>query len=237
MDIKILFNNESPEERFLGGWGFSCLIDNRILFDTGEKEESLFNNMQNMGVKALDIEAVIISHNHWDHTGGLWGLLREKKGLKVYGCLGFGPEFRDTVAKLGGDFVATERFMKIRDDIFVTGEILGTYKGLNMPEQTIVIKTEKGITVITGCSHPGIIKILESVKEKFPQEEIYFVFGGFHLMEKSSDEIENIIKRFKDIGVKKVGPTHCTGRSAVNLFRKEYGSECVEIEIGQMIKV
>lgn len=81
-----------------------------------------------------------------------------------------------------------EKFAEIAKNIFVTGEIPGVYKDEYLPEQALVVKTKKGITVIAGCSYPGIVKILKKVKRQFPQDKLYFVFGGFHLKDTSKVE-------------------------------------------------
>ena len=232
MEVKIVFDNEVMNDKFMAGWGFSCLVDKRILFDTGEKAEYLFNNMANMDIDVSCIEKVVISHDHWDHTGGLWELLKKRKGIKVYACPGFSAKFKDKVKELQGELRQIDKLAEVGKDIFVTGEISGVYKGAYMPEQALVIKTEKGITIITGCSHPGIVKIVTKVKEQFPGEEIYLVFGGFHLMEKDKREIRVIADRLKEMGVQKVGPTHCTGYEAQQIFKEKDGDNFISVKAG-----
>jgi len=105
-----------------------------------------------------------------------------------------------------------------------------------MPEQSLVVKTVNGLTVITGCAHPGIIKILEVVKKNF-DEYIYMVMGGFHLKNKEESDIVSIIKRFKEMKIKKVAPMHCTGDRAVKLFAKEYGDNFIEVRAAPVIEV
>ena len=91
---------------------------------------------------------------------------------------------------------------------------------------------EKGLIVITGCSHPGIVTILERVKEFFPQEKIFAVLGGFHLLDKGKREIDYIIEKFKSLGVEKVGPTHCTGWEAIKAFQEAYGDNFLSLGAG-----
>ncbi|MEA3328871.1 MAG: MBL fold metallo-hydrolase [Candidatus Omnitrophota bacterium] len=237
MRIHILFNNESLSRKFSVGWGFSCLVGNHILFDTGENEKYLFRNMKSMNVDISNIETVVISHEHWDHTGGLWGILEQNRGLKVYVCPGFSKEFKKQVENLHGKLIEADKFVEISKNIFITGEMPGTYNGRYMPEQALVVTTENGITAITGCAHPGIIKMIESIKEKFFNKRFYLAFGGFHLTNKDEKAIKTIVERFKQMGIKKAGPAHCSGKAAEQIFNKEYEDNFIAIRTGQVLKV
>jgi len=237
MHAVILYDNQSSNDRFQSGWGFSCLVDGHILFDTGEAPESLFHNMAQFGVDPLDIEAVVISHNHWDHTGGLWELLKKCPGLPVYACPGFGEEFGNNVLKFKGNLVESLTFRKIDSRIAVTGEIPGQYKGESMPEQALTIKSKHGLTVITGCSHPGILNIIQRVKENFPNEVIHLVLGGFHLMNEEPKTIKSIVKSMKELGVENVGPTHCTGEEAQIIFKNSYRDHFIPIGVGKQLEM
>jgi 7,8-dihydropterin-6-yl-methyl-4-(beta-D-ribofuranosyl)aminobenzene 5'-phosphate synthase len=96
---------------------------------------------------------------------------------------------------------------------------------------------EKGLLVLTGCSHPGIINILGKVKENFPDKNIFSVIGGFHLLDKKGSEIEFVADEFKKMEIKKVGLTHCSGRLAEEIFKKHYGEDFIKIKYKQMIEI
>ncbi len=228
MRIKVLYDKQGLEEKFRTGWGLSFLIDDRVLFDTGEKGEWLVENMQFLGVNINKIEAVVISHDHWDHHGGLWEILRLRKGLKVYICPGFSKEFKDRAKEFQAELIETGKLIEITQNIFITGEI---------PEQAVVLKTENGLTVITGCAHPGILKIIEKVKSKFPEESIYFVLGGFHLVDLDRRAVEIVSENFKRMNVLKAGPTHCSGDIGEDIFRKAYNENFMPIRAGQIMEV
>ena len=236
MDIKILFDSVALDNRFLTGWGVSYLIDGRILFDTGDKSSSLLRNMKNIDVDISNLKTVVISHDHWDHRSGLWGVLKENPKLKVYACPNFSRRFKNKVKSCGGQLIEADEFTPITKNVYTTGEIRGTYAGRYMPEQAVVLKTRKGMTVLTGCAHPGIIKIIENVKQNI-SGSIYLVLGGFHLMGRHKKTIEPMVDKFRQLDIKKVAPTHCTGKNATKIFRKTYSGDFLEVKVGQIIEI
>lgn len=236
MKATIIYDN-TAEEGYQSGWGLSCLVDQKILFDTGKAPDPLFYNMDRLNVDVNKIEAVVISHDHWDHAGGLWELLKKRKGLTVYACPGFSADFKKKVKRLGGTLIEAESHLRINQNISVTGEIPGEYKGSSMPEQALMVKTERGITVITGCSHPGIVMMIQKAKAIFPRERIALVLGGFHLMNQNRKNIESIVSAIKDMGVEKIGPTHCTGQEAQRIFKNSYKDHFLFIIAGQTLDI
>ncbi|MBN1898183.1 MAG: MBL fold metallo-hydrolase [Spirochaetes bacterium] len=235
MEIKILYDNRT-KDNFNAGWGFSCLINSNILFDTGESADPLLRNLKKMDIKVNDIESIIISHDHWDHTGGLWKMLEQKPDRKVYACPHFSHIFKNKVIHFKADLIEVDKFKQISRNIYLTGEIEGMYKLSTIAEQALVIKTKKGLTVITGCAHPGIINIVEHVKRNLT-DDIHLVMGGFHLMNNSQDEVIDIIEKFRQYNITFVGPCHCTGEEAITLFKKEYKDHFIDIRAGEIIQV
>jgi hypothetical protein len=127
-------------------------------------------------------------------------------------------------------------YVKICKDVYSTGELEGTYNGLPKNEQSLIIDTPDGLVVITGCAHSGIVNILKKSKEIL-NKNIYLVLGGFHLLNSSDDEIKQIIKEFKSLGVKKCGATHCTGDNAIALFKEAYGQDYIPMGVGKVIQL
>ncbi|MDI6793771.1 MAG: MBL fold metallo-hydrolase [bacterium] len=235
MQIKVLADSNAVDKRFSIGWGVSFLAGKKVLFDTGEKGNVLLNNMQLMDVPAGNIKAVVLSHDHWDHTGGLWSLLEQNREIKVYACPNFSSEFKEKVRSAGAELIEASRFTQIAEDIYTTGEIAGVYAGKYMAEQSLVIKAERGLVILTGCAHPGIITILEKVKENL-DENIRLVMGGFHLMGKERRLISLIVGKFRQFKVARAAPTHCSGKDAEELFQEEYQENFVPIKAGMVIE-
>jgi len=236
VEIKILFDSKRRSRKFLIGWGVSYLIKNRILFDTGEDSGCLFNNMDHMGVKINDIETIVISHDHFDHTGGLRDILRGKPGLDVYICPGFSREFKNKAKSYGGNLIEVDSFTRIADNIQTTGQIEATCGFDYIAEQSLALDTDKGLTIVTGCAHSGIINIVERVKEN-AKKDIHLVMGGFHLLDESVEKIIKINNKFNELGVQYVGPAHCTGEDAIKIFKESYRENLIDIQVGRTIEV
>jgi len=237
MKIEIIYDNKTKKDGVSAGWGFSCLAGDSVLFDTGEDGHSLLSNMKTMKIDIEDVKDIVISHDHWDHIGGLEAVLKKKKRIKVYGCGGFSREFKNIVNKRGAELIEAELFSNITSNIFTTGAIEGTYKNGRIEEQSLVLKTTNGMSIVTGCAHPGIVKIVERVKSLLPQGELYCVIGGFHLKDMSDNEIVGICDRLMDLGVQKAGPAHCSGENGIRIFKDMFKEKFIQIGSGAEIEV
>lgn len=237
MEVKIVYDNKSKNESFLSGWGFSCLIGKKILFDTGENGASLLENLSRLDIDISAIEMIVVSHDHWDHTGGLQAIMKRGEDFIVYVCPCFSEGLKNSIRLAGAKLKEIDGLTEILDGIYTTGEIPGNYKGDYLGEQSLVIKKEGKVSIATGCAHPGIVKIIKRVKKNFPQEKINLVFGGFHLKDKSEGEVKEIVEEFREMGVEKVGPTHCTGLEAENVFRKAYEDNFIPVKSGEVFQI
>ena len=216
MRLLNLYDNYKANDDFEIGWGFSCLIESdgkKILFDVGEEDKKIFSNMERAGVKASDIDILVISHTDWDHIGGLSSLRKLNPSIEVYMPDAFSEP------------------RKIAEGIYTTGLMKA-----EPDEQSLVLKSEKGLVIITGCAHPGIVQIIKKVKLFF-KEQIYLVLGGFHLMDNPEEEVSGIINEFKELGVNKVAPSHCTGKKAIDMFKRKYKDNFIENFAGNIIKI
>jgi len=190
-----------------------------------------------MNIDINNIQSIVISHDHWDHTGGLWDVLQLKKNLPVYSCPDFSKNLKENVRKLKGIFIESNHFQQIEENISVTGEIEATYNGKTISEQAVVIKTKNGISIITGCAHPGILNIVKIAKKHFPDEQVFLVMGGFHLLDADTRIIEYIATELKTMNVKTVGPCHCSGKNAEEIFQQIFQKNFLAVKAGMTVKV
>jgi 7,8-dihydropterin-6-yl-methyl-4-(beta-D-ribofuranosyl)aminobenzene 5'-phosphate synthase len=186
--ITIVYDNCLGKRGLKTGWGFSALVETNhaspILFDTGDDGNALLYNMKQLGISPENIGAIVISHSHSDHTGGLAGILEVNKHAAVY----LPASMTGTIP--GRKVIPVSQPLQITSNILSIGELKST-------EQSLAIKTSKGIVVMTGCSHPGVGTILDAASSL---GEIYGIIGGLH--------------GFRDFsrlnGLSLICPCHCT---------------------------
>ncbi len=218
--ITVLYNNVPYDKDLKTGWGFAAFIsglEKNIMFDTGGNGDLLLFNMAKLKIDAGDIAIIVLSHIHGDHVDGLWSVLKRNSAISVYLPRSFPASFKARVMKMSRRMVLVDRPVKVCRGVWSTGE-LGTY----IREQSLVIETVRGLIVMTGCAHPGIVNIARFVKGYF-KRDLYLVLGGFHLGGVGEGEIKSIISELKRLGVKRFGPSHCTGALAMDLFKQAGG--------------
>jgi 7,8-dihydropterin-6-yl-methyl-4-(beta-D-ribofuranosyl)aminobenzene 5'-phosphate synthase len=92
------------------------------------------------------------------------------------------------------------------------------------------------MVIITGCAHPGIVQMVEQAI-RLTGDPVYLVVGGFHLGQTSQSRITGIVESFKEMGVEKVAPSHCTGNQAIEMFREAYGDAFIDAGAGCVILI
>jgi len=236
MDIKLIAVGSRPWELWTKQWGLSFLIDNSFLFDTFANSRALFKRAKRANVDLGKIQTVVISHDHWDHVDGLWKLLEQRQGMDVYLPSSANAEVKARILAAGSRVLDGAGAKTLKPDIFVTNEFIGEFEGEPMPEQALVLKTDKGLNLIVGCSHPNILTIVRSVKQTF-NTPVHGVFGGLHLMDTSSPDVYNCANALKNEGVCLVAPIHCTGWRAERIFKKVFGKGYVSLREGQTLSI
>ena len=233
LSITVVYDNNPYKEGLTTSWGFACVIrgvEKTILFDTGGSSAVLLGNMQQLGIDPKEIDIVVLSHIHGDHVGGLDGLLKENSEMAVYFPATFPAGFKKSLKQAGIRASEVSDPAIICKDVYSTG-VLGSW----MKEQALIISTDRGLIVITGCAHPGIVKILKTAREMI-SAPILLVIGGFHLGAIPKQQLEKIIVDFRELGVQNVGPCHCTGDPARRMFEEEYGKDFLEVGVGRLIE-
>ncbi|MBN2861828.1 MAG: MBL fold metallo-hydrolase [Bacteroidales bacterium] len=232
--IRVIYDNYLKDRKLEADWGYSILIEGleqEILFDTGTKPEIFENNFKKMGIDAGKIDMLVISHEHYDHIGGIPAFVKMKTGIPVLIPYAFSEKFKKDMTAYSLQPVLVREPAKICEHLYTSGVF-----DFEIAEQALVINTKKGLVVMTGCSHPGIIEILKKIRSDF-RKDIYMVFGGFHLMQKSDSEMEALISEMRAIGVLKCGATHCTGDRQIEMFRNYFGENYVEMGVGNIVSI
>lgn len=233
--VRMIYNNIGTGADLSSKWGLSMLIENdeeTTLFDTGGESEVLWENMQKLDIDIEKISNVVISHNHWDHVNGLSTIIKKcNNNPKVYV-----PEFelKNIKSKFpGANYIAVHEPAKINENVWTSGQLTGAYKDIPIYEQSIIVLQNEDAYLFTGCSHPGIVNIVEKTRAIFPDKTLRFIAGGFHLNRHRVDQIQDISDKLKELKVKKIGPSHCTGDAALKIFKKEWKENFIDFDLAQ----
>lgn len=213
MKTTLVYDNTLYRKDLQPDWGFACYVETEenptVLFDTGANGAILLRNMEKLGIDPSTPDIVVISHAHWDHTGGLAELMKVNDTATLYVPASFCPSFP------GREVIVVRQALQISENIFLTGELMGM-------EQSLVVKTEKGLVVIAGCSHPGVGPILQAASG---YGEVYALIGGLH----GFSEFDLL----KDI--QQVCACHCTQHQSE--IKRLYPDKWVEGGVGKVIVI
>ncbi|MCK4422148.1 MBL fold metallo-hydrolase [candidate division WOR-3 bacterium] len=239
LTLTIVYDNNTYDEELETRWGFSCLVEGlekTILFDVGGEGDILLNNMEKLGIDPKAIDIIVLSHIHHDHIGGLSAFLKENPGACVYLPGSFPQSIKNEVKKVDAKLIEVHNPIRICKNAYSTGEL-----GAFIKEQSLIIKTDKGLIIITGCAHPGIVNVIKKAKGMLKKEVypkgVYLVLGGFHLCWMNAWQVKGIINGVKKEKVEKVAPSHCSGDLARKLFKKAYGKNFILSGAGKKIRI
>jgi 7,8-dihydropterin-6-yl-methyl-4-(beta-D-ribofuranosyl)aminobenzene 5'-phosphate synthase len=233
--LRVLFDNLPHDEGLTTGWGFACLIEGigrTLMFDTGADGSVLLANMARLGIEAADVDAVFISHAHGDHTGGLAALLGRNPRVTLYLPASFPDELGRGAGRLGALVETVDgQPRRLFDGAYSTGEM-----GRDVREQALILDTEPGLVLVTGCAHPNVALMAEQAAG-YLGRPIHLVLGGFHLQRGTEAEIREVIDRLRELGVRRVAPSHCTGDRARELMREAWGVNFVDSGLGAVVEI
>ncbi len=216
MNISILYDNIA-REGYRADWGFSCLIGESVLFDTGRDLSILVHNMNTLGVDLGKIEKVVVSHQHRDHVGGI-GILEKLGEVEVFLPSSISKPLKKSIERFEGTrVVEVSEARNITEQVTTLGEL-----GTRIKEQSIVVQTENGNSLICGCAHPGLEVIMDRALEYGP---LYGVIGGFHDFDRLlAVEYSRLIV-----------PCHCTSKKKeIRALYKLTSKECA---VGKVIEI
>jgi 7,8-dihydropterin-6-yl-methyl-4-(beta-D-ribofuranosyl)aminobenzene 5'-phosphate synthase len=239
------------------------------LLDTGQGK-TIVNNAMVLGLDLRTIRGIIISHHHWDHTGGLGPVLDLKGAVDIYAHPDFFKESysvtKDTARYIGvpyppalleakgATFKFSDEFRQIEPGMWLTGEVPrrtdyergdqkqmlksaeGYVKDDLRDDQSIVVETEKGLFIILGCCHSGIINTLEYIMEKMGRRHIHAVIGGTHLGPVSDEQKEKSIEALKTFDIERLGVSHCTGLKTSSRLASEFGDRFFFCNVGTVVE-
>ncbi len=234
-NIKIVYNNmQGSNKELMAGIGFSAYIQfqgHEIIFDTGGDSTILMSNLKKMNIKVNNLDAVFISHNHWDHVFGLPGVLRKTKfKTKVYVPDKSVESIANQIPR--ADIIVNPEPTEILKNVWSSGAMKTDYRQKELYEHSLLLMNKEKATVITGCSHPDIISISEKILSLPFVNYIDIIIGGFHWKDLSKKEVIKKSDKLKNMKINKIAPSHCTGDISNRILKNEWNENFVPLFLG-----
>ncbi|GEM_PF-113195 len=223
-------NPSSVNSELQSVWGLSLYVEVdgvKLLFDTGPSPEVLEHNMRALNISLHDLNYVFISHEHHDHVGGLEYVARMCNEVKVIVPMHMSEQVKAYIRSLGLELIEVREATVIDGILASTGEMPSI-----VYEQALMINVKgKGLIVLVGCSHPGIVNIVKKARD-VSGCRVFGVIGGFHLVGASDDYVRKIAEDLKALDLAFVMPIHCTGERAREIFKEELGEAYKDGHVG-----
>jgi 7,8-dihydropterin-6-yl-methyl-4-(beta-D-ribofuranosyl)aminobenzene 5'-phosphate synthase len=235
LEIRVIYDNTSAREDVKEDWGFSSVVTfrgRRVLFDSGTDPDLFMTNLAKMDVAPASIEKAIISHEHRDHRSGVYKLFPLNRRMSVHFLDAFLLEAYDQAQAIGMKPARETGPFEVVPGAYSTGKIDGS-----PPEQSLAVETSQGIVLLVGCSHPGIVKIVETVRKQRGADSIRLVLGGFHMFQQEEPQIREQVAALRRLNVRRVMPAHCSGDLAKKIFAEVYGSDYEPLGAGKVLRL
>jgi 7,8-dihydropterin-6-yl-methyl-4-(beta-D-ribofuranosyl)aminobenzene 5'-phosphate synthase len=233
VEIRIVYDNTSADPAFPEDWGFAALVsfrNRRILFDSGTKPDLFLQNLRQWKIKPASLHAAVISHQHPDHRNGIYKLFPLHGKLPVYFLDNFEQAAFDQAAAVGLRPVRVDGPSEILPGVFTTGPVEG-----EPFEQALVIETSDGPVMLVGCSHPGIVRLVETVQQQRGHQHIRLLLGGFHMFQQDEPQIRRQVQALQRLNVQRIVPAHCTGDLARSVIGEIFGSAYETAGAGKLL--
>lgn len=251
--------------------GFSAYLEfggRRLIFDAGQTTTCI-HNASFLGIDLAGVP-IVLSHGHYDHTGGILSLLERTGPVPVYAHpdvfisrysrrggatrqIGL-PFEREDLEAMGAEFDLSRRGREIRPGLWLTGEVprftefetasedlvVLSEEGAVMidpllDDQALVLVLEKGLFVLLGCAHAGMINTLEHAKRVTGVDTIIGVAGGTHIGFGGEDKLPKTIEALRTLDIEILAPSHCTGFVAASALAAEFPDRFIENCVGTEI--
>ncbi len=265
--VTILYDSFGKSPSLTMDWGFAALVEyggKRILFDTGNNARIFEHNVKALGVDLRNIDFVVISHRHADHTSGITYLLTVNPKVQIYvpdepwGLFARGvkndfyrkdpslpadmryygghpPEILEAGTPWpGGNFIPVSQRTEVAPGIFILPGVSTSPGTLELKELSLAIKSPQGVILIVGCSHPGVEHIVQEATAIDPH--INILLGGLHQIQKPDAEVERIAAVLHDqYKLERVAPGHCTGEPEFAALKRAFGDHYVYACVGSVV--
>lgn len=263
-------NYVSWGKELVGEHGFSALLETDegelLLFDAGQGK-ALLQNAKALGVPLGKVHTVVLSHGHFDHTGGLRDVLLEAPSARVLAHPdAFSPKYDsregqttfigipyslEAVKGWARDVVLAREPVEVLPGVFTTGEVRGerldkglmvkTPRGLEpdplLDDLSLVVDRPQGLVVVLGCAHAGVVAILEHIEAAFGKRPISLILGGMHLQPLQEEEKKAVLDGLKRWKIEALAVGHCTGAENLPLVREVMGKRALLAHVGMTWEV
>lgn len=267
--VTVLYDAFGNTANLKKDWGFSVLIEysgKKILFDTGNNAKIFEENVKAMRVDLKDLDFVVISHRHGDHTSGLNYLLQVNPKVKIYAPAepfgvfgsklpkgfyksvdtlpnnmryfnGAEPEaFASGSSWPDANFVFVDSTTEVAPGIFLIPTVSNVKGTMELRELTLAINTPQGLVLVVGCSHPGVEEILSAASTV--NSHVHLLLGGLHLVKTPDAEIERLASALHDKWkIDHIAPGHCTGEPAFAKLKQVFSDTYLYAGIGSRLQI
>ncbi|MEW5819325.1 MAG: MBL fold metallo-hydrolase [Cyanobacteriota bacterium] len=270
--VSALMDNYTSHTDCFAEHGLSFFIetpDKKILYDTGQTN-NFIHNAEKLNVPINKTDFLVISHGHYDHTGGLMALLELVPSLKIIAhpdifierYVRSGNDFKtisnpfsqQDLAKFNAEITLTNKPYNLAKNIFTLGEVEDMFNNIAnkhmfkdengkmtvdyiKDDLSIVIKQEDQINIICGCSHSGILNIVDKAINMTGIETVNYIIGGLHFFKMSNNYIKDTIYELNNYDIRNIAVSHCTGVNLLFYLQDNLASEITYFGVGDSIVI